>query len=62
MTFGDSCLFRVKAKCGAPSFKPSNASGSKIEYLEFDDESIDKKPPKGKGKSSNDTEKKGSPP
>jgi len=55
-------MYQVKASCGAPSFKPSNTTGAKVEYLEFDDDEIEKKPPQGQGKASNDTEKKGSPP
>lgn len=62
MTLGDTCLFRIKAKCGAPAFKPSNSTGFAIEYLEFDIDEIEKVTPQGKGKASNDTSKKASPP
>jgi len=32
---GQSCFYRTKAKCGGPSFKPSNTTGVEIEYIEF---------------------------
>lgn len=61
---GQSCFYKVKAKCGGPAFTPSDASKVEIEYVEFnsDDAVFPNDTATGQGKNSNDATKKASPP
>ncbi len=37
LAIGDTCTFKVQAKCGLPAFKPNDTTGFDIVVLDYDE-------------------------
>ncbi len=59
LTRNDTCFYKVKAKCGAPSVTPNTTDNVQIEFVEFSLQILNSSAPiNGRNTSSNSTDKK----